>query len=348
MSSTYKNNLKTKIIYKIFAVLSFIAFVISGVFLLYNVKNEIKLQEKNFSNDALLISAPMIESVESLYADAAIDDETISSAIKPVLESDENISIVRVWNAKNFLEIAIYKSPDGSITSSPNDPYPSLSVNKQFKMIISGQSQKWTLKKIDNLLNILYQQQLISDKYDELLKKTDINLELRSEIYNMQNMLIRNMPALVKKYPDLSAALNDMNLSLDALEMDTIEDIRDGHENSEKAISIISMVLEQYRASNPEDISNIIKEKLYQPVAASFSGILFNKIKCDRQFVPVTRPAINNNFVEVAAVIEIVSVRRLGDYYSFWTWQWYLCPLFLVMFVVFLVLSRKKVDEVKE
>ena len=344
MFNTSRNNLKTKnkVIFKVLSFLFLIGLIISSVYLTTQFNNEYTNAENDFRTDIISLSAPMIEEVESLYADTNINDKTISGIITPVLESNENIALVRVWNKSGFMQIAGYRLPTGVVASTPEDPVPSINATSKIKDMFSGKNQQWELTEIDALLNILNQQQAISDEYESLLKPTKIDLELRSEIYNMQNLLMRGMPALIKKYPDLSDAQDFMNQSSDALEMDTKEDISAGQGYSEDAISIISSVLENYRASKAENINVIPNELSYIPAAETWAGNLYPKIKCEEQFIPITRPAVNENMVEVVAVVEIITIKRKGDFITFWTWQWGLVPLCILLSITFMVLSRKK------
>jgi hypothetical protein len=312
------------------------------VYLFVNFNAEYSKSENDFRNEMISLSAPMIEEVETLYADVSIDDSTIKRIITPTLESNENIALVRVWNRNDFMQIAAYRLPTGVIASTPEDPVPAISVIGKIDNIFSGKNQKWNLSEIDKLLNVKNQQQLISEKYDILLSNSKIDLELRSDIYNMQNLLSRAMPALVKKYPDLIEAKDLMSQSSDALELDTIDEMTEGQNCSENAISLISSVLEKYRVSKTEIINVIPNELPYQPSAENFGGLLFSKFKYERQFLPLTKPAINENMIEVGAVIEIITVKRVGDYLIFWTWQWFLVPIFLLLSIIFIVLARKR------
>lgn len=348
MSSSSKNNLKTdyRIVVKILLLLSLLSLIGSVVYLSINFYAEYVKSENDLRNEMISLSAPMIEEVESLYADISIDDSTITGIITPTLDSNENIALVRVWNRNDFMQIAAYRLPTGVIASTPEDPVPSITVKGKIDNIFSGKNQRWNLSEIDKLLNIKNQQQLISDNYEVLLSNSKIDLELRSDIYNMQNILSRAMPALVKKYPDLIEAQDLMTQSSDALEFDTIDEMTVGQNCSENAISLISSVLENYRVSKTESINVIPNELPYQPSAENLGGLLFPSLKYERQFIPLTRPAINENMIEVGAVIEIITVRRVGDYLIFWTWQWFLVPVFLLLSIIFIVLARKRVENV--
>ncbi len=371
MSSISRNNLKAenRNIWKILSIFSFILFISSVVYLSLNFKSNYNNEEKNFRNDILALAAPMIEEIESTYDYSYSDDDILAASIRPTMESNENIAMVRVWKNSDDIRIAGYRISDKSVAITPIDPLPDLQSKENVEKIWTANNQRWKLHEIDSILNVLNQQQAISDDYDEILKmfenfKNDASvkknknsvlmpniLALRSSIYYSQNMLLRNMPVLTKKYPDLLDAQDLMNQSSDTLEMDTEDDFQDGKGYSEEAISIISTVLEKFRVGGIERIDNIKLKNSYLPNPLAIGGNILPQLIGEREFIPITRPAANDNMIELAEVIEIITVRRIGDCLTFWTWQWYLSPIFLIIAIFFSVLSarkRKDVETVQE
>lgn len=198
----------------------------------------------------LSLAGPLAEAIEpELEGGAGDDPRQLSPYLAPLFESDETLAYARLWSQDLTLLCEMTRVTLNRPRGGRDGALPELGIRTaahEARRRVKGDAHR---ERIVHLREMLHEQCRLTDELSDRMLAGDASPAARGGFYSQQDLILTMAEALEETDLQLSGAVREMRIVLDALPREGSESLERAAHASGNAESALTLALERYRTS---------------------------------------------------------------------------------------------------